>query len=90
MRLYGFLRLLKRGEADDDGTIGLVTNIDGRRQSVVAVLERLDYERAVQAHGDRAPVVMAGDLERMGQRWRLLNPRLEGVLRDDGQESEGA
>ena len=90
VRLYGFLRLLKRGEADDDGTIGLATSIDGRRQSVVAVLERLDYERAVQAHGDRAPVVMAGDLERMGQRWRLLNPRLEGVLRDDGQESEGA
>ena len=87
VRLYGFVRLLKRGEADDDGTIGLATDIDGLRQSVVAVLERLDYERAVQAHGDRAPVVLAGDLERMGQRWRLLNPRLEGVLRDDGLES---
>ena len=87
VRLYGFVRLLKRGEADDDGTIGLATDIDGQRQSVAAVLEQLDYERAVQAHGDRALVVLAGDLERMGQRWRLLNPRLTDVIRDDGPES---
>ena len=87
VRLYGFVRLLKRGEADDDGTIGLVADIDGQRQSVTAVLGQLDYERAVQAHGDRALVVLAGDLERMGQRWRLLNPRLTDVIRDDGPES---
>ena len=87
VRLYGFVRLLKRGEADDDGTIGLVTDIDGQRQSVTAVLGQLDYERAVQAHGDRALVVLTGDLERMSQRWRLLNPRLTDVIRDDGPES---
>ena len=84
VHLHGFVRLLKRGGAEDDGTIRLATDIDGQRQSVVAVLERTDYERAVQAHQDRAPVVLAGDLERTGQRWRLLNPHLEGVLRDDG------
>ena len=87
VRLYGFVRLLKRGEADDDGTIGLVTDIDGQRQSVTAVLGQLDYERAVQAHGDRALVVLTGDLERMSQRWRLLNPRLTDVIREDGPES---
>jgi len=87
VRLHGFVRLLKRGEAEDDGTIRLATDIDGQRQSVVAVLEQGDYERAVQAHRDRAPVVLAGDLERTGQRWRLLNPQVEGVLRDDGHES---
>ena len=84
VRLHGFVRLLKHGEAQDDGTIRLATDIDGQRQSVVAVLEQADYERAVQAHRDRAPVVLAGDLERTGQRWKLLNPHLEGVLRDDG------
>ncbi len=87
MRLYGFVRLLKRDEEDDDGTIGLVTDIDAQRQSVAAVLERADYERVVQAHRDRTPVVLAGDLERMGQRWRLLNPRLTDIIRDDGPES---
>ena len=83
VRLHGFVRLLKRGEAEDDGTIRLATEIDGRRQSVVALLEQADYERAVQAHKDRALVVLAGDLERTGQRWKLLNPHVAGILRDE-------
>ena len=83
VRLYGFVRRLKRGESEDDGTIGLVTDVDGQRQSVEAVLDARDYERAVQGHRDRALVILEGDLERRGQRWRLLNPRLENVIRDD-------
>ena len=90
VRLHGFVRLLKRGEAEDDGTIRLATDIDGQRQSVVAVLEQADYDRAVQAHKERALVVLAGDLERAGQRWRLLNPHVEGVIYDDGQDSRDA
>ena len=88
--LYGFVRRLKRGDAREDGTISLVTAIDGRRQSVKAALERADYERAIQAHRDRTPVVLSGDLERMGQRWRLLNPRLKEVIRDDDPEPQDA
>ena len=89
--LCGFVRLLKRGEEeDDDGIIGLATTIDGQPQSVKVVLERVDYERAIRAHHDRAPVVLNGDLDRMGQRWRLLNPRLTGVIRDDGPELQDA
>lgn len=84
VRLLGHVRLLTRGEEEDDGTIRLATSIDGQRHSVMALLEREDYERAVQAHKDRALVVFTGDLERMGQRWRLLNPRLEEVIWDDG------
>ena len=86
MRLHGFVRILERGEEDIDGTIRLKTEIDGQRQSVVVVLEQADYERALQAHRDRAPVVIKGDLERARQRWRLLNPHIENVLRDDDQE----
>ena len=88
--LHGFVRLLQRGEAEDDGTIRLATNVDGQPQSVVAVLGQADYEQAVQAHKDRALVVLAGDLERTGQRWRLLNPHMEDVFRDEAQESEDA
>lgn len=88
VRLHGFVRILERGEEEAGGTIRLRTEIDGQQQSVMAVLEQADYERAVQAHSDRASVVLMGDLERVGQRWRLLNAYLESVLRDDGQESE--
>ena len=86
-RLYGFVQLLKRGEEDDDGTISLATKIDGQRQSVKAVLAQPDYETAVEAHRDRALVVLLGDLERIGQRWRLLNPRLADVIRHDEPDS---
>lgn len=81
--LYGYVRLLTRGSTDDHGTIHLATSIDKQRLSVRAVLEREDYERAVQAHKDGAVVIMTGDLERVGQRWRLLNPLLCEVIRDD-------
>ncbi len=85
VRLYGYVRLLARSEDEEDGTIRLGAFVDQNQKprSVTALLERQDYERAVQAHRDRALVVFSGDLERLGQRWRLLNPRLEQVLRDD-------
>ncbi len=82
VRLPGFVRLLKRDQADVDGTIGLAADVDGRQQSVLAILDREDYERAVQAHQDKVPVVLAGDLDRVGKRWRLLNPRLVNVISD--------
>ena len=83
VQLHGFVRRLARREADEDGTIRLATDVDGQQQSVTAVLEQADYERAVQAHKDRAMVVLEGDLERTGQRWRLLNPHVTGVVLDD-------
>ena len=86
VRLHGFVRLLKRDQADVDGTIRLAADVDGQRCSVLAVLDSADYERAVQAHRNKALVVLAGDLDRAGQRWRLLNPRLEDVIDDGGPD----
>ena len=80
VRLHGHVRLLTRGESEADGTIRLSTFVDQKPQSVTVLLERRDYERAIQAHKNQAMVVLSGDLERMGQRWRLLNSSLEGVL----------
>ncbi|MCY4674666.1 MAG: hypothetical protein OXD43_13035 [Bacteroidetes bacterium] len=83
VRLHGHVRLLTRGEGAEDGTIRLNTFVDQKSQSVTALLERRDYERAIQAHKDKAMVILSGDLERMGQRWRLLNSHLEGVLSNE-------
>ncbi len=83
VRLHGFVRRLNRSEGQDSGTISLATDIDGQQQSVTTTLEHADYGRALQAHKDRSLVVLKGDLERARQRWRLLNPRVELVVRDD-------
>ena len=69
-------------------TVTLRTSIGGSNQSVVAVLSRSDYHRAIEAHKTRAPVVMRGDLERSGQRWRLLNPSIEDVIVNDEAPSD--
>ena len=87
--LHGFVERLKRPEAKDDGTIHLRTHIDGQQQAVTAVLAQSDYDRAVQAHRDKAMVTLVGDLERKGQRWWLLNPEVQAVLPNEEAVPEG-
>ena len=92
VHLPGFVQLLRRPETEDDGIIHLTTHIDGQPQAVRAVLEQSDYGRALQAHRDKAMAILTGDLERKGQRWRLLNAQVEGVIPNeavvpDGEES---
>ena len=81
--LVGFVQMLKRDVAERDGTISLRTSIDGTNQSVLTVLRQSDYERALSAHGARNPVVVKGDLDRVGQRWHLLNPLIVDVILDE-------
>ena len=80
VRLIGVVQELRRDETESDGTITLRTSIVDRNQSVKAVLKQSDYERAILAHEEKTPVVMRGDLERTGQRWRLLNPCIVHVI----------
>ena len=79
-RLVGWVQRLKRDESETDGTITLRASIDGRLQSVSATLTQLDYNQAIEAHKKRSPVIIEGDLDRFGQRWRLLNPRITEVI----------
>ena len=88
VRFVGFVHRLKRDEWEMEGTITLRAYIDERMQSVVAVLSQSDYRRAVQAHQEKALVSMEGDLERVGQRWHLLNPRILNVILDEDASNE--
>lgn len=88
VHLFGFVRRLGRDETQVDGAIGLSTSLGGRQVSVTITLKHSDYERAIQAHRDRSLVGIQGDLERFGQRWRLLNPRLTDVVRDTSNSSQ--
>ena len=87
-RLFGFVQRLKRDESEEDGTITLRASIDGKTGSVRAILNSYDYERAIQAHKDKAPVIAEGDLERAGQSWRLLNPRITEVIQGDDSDRD--
>ena len=87
MNLFGFVQILRRNQAEIDGTITLKAPIDGQLRSVTTVLNQSDYAQAVQAHKDRKLVSITGDLERIRQRWRLLNPRIVEVITiEDAQQ----
>ena len=87
-RLFGFVQRLKRDESETDGTVTLRASVDGKIQSVTVVLSESDYNLAIQAHRDRSPVILEGDLERFGQRWRLSNPRIAEIIVDSQEENE--
>ena len=89
VRVFGSVQRLKRDDAETGGNIALRTSIDGRDQSIVIILESFDYERAIQAHRAKAPIIMEGDLERAGQRWRLLNARVVGIISTEDEIDGG-
>ena len=80
IRVFGIVQRLKRDEAETEGKITLRASVDGRNQSVTVLLEQFDYQRAIRAHQAKAPIVMGGDLERVGQRWCLLNARVVDII----------
>lgn len=87
-RLFGSLHSLRRDDRETDGTITLRALVDERVEWVTAVLSESDYNRAILAHRERSPVIVEGDLDRFGQRWHLLNPRIVEVIVDGQEESD--
>lgn len=88
--LFGVVHRLKRTASETEGTITVRASIDGKTQSVVAMLEPEDYDRAIQAHQAQEPVRLKGDLERQKQRWRLRYPRIVPENRDGATDEEAA
>ena len=89
VQLTGSVHILRRDESERDGTVTIRTPVAGAIRSVQAVLTQSDYHRAIQAHEERASVIVTGDLERIGQRWHLHNPRIVAVISDaDDPEDE--
>ncbi len=72
---------LKREQEETDGTITLRTSIEGQTKSVMVVLSQSDYHLAIQAHEEKAPIILEGDLEYTDHRWRVLNPHIIEVIR---------
>ena len=87
-RLFGSFQSLRRDDSETEGTVTLRALVDGRVQWVTAVLSESDYNRAIIAHRERSPVIVEGDLDRFGQRWRLLNPRIVEIIVATEEEGE--
>ena len=86
VHLLCFVQKLQQDDGETDGKVTLRTAIEDKVQSVAAVLSQSDYDRAINAHKEKVPIIATGDLDRFGQRWRLLNPRVVAVITDDEEE----
>lgn len=90
VRLFGWIHQLKREQHEIHGLVTLRAIVDDKLQAVRAVLDQSNYSVAIDAHEKQSPVIVSGDLERVGQRWQLTNA---GVLipsqdEDDGDDDE--
>ena len=88
VQLFGSVHKLIRGEHEIEGQVTFKMDMDGRTQSVVSVLDQGNYSVAIRAHEARNPVVVRGDLERIGQRWRVTNAAVRELASDDDDVDE--
>jgi hypothetical protein len=86
--LFGTIHKLKRDQEEVEGVVTLKAMVDDQIQSVSAVLDQTTYAVAVQAHKAQTPVIVTGDLERIGQRWQMTNASVR-ELPADIDETEG-
>ena len=86
-QLVGAVVRLRRDESESDGNITLRAEVEGHPRSVTASLNPPDYNLAIQAHRDKAAVIVTGTLERVGERWRLLNPSITGTVSPKSDDS---
>ena len=86
--LFGSVHKLKREQYEIDGQVTLKAEVDGKMQSVNAILDQHNYSVAISAHDARNPVVVTGDLERAGQRWKLTNANIRALGTDDPEDQD--
>ena len=85
--LFGSVHKLRRDQDEAEGQVTFKVDMDGKIQSVGAVLDQNSYSTAISAHDARNPVIVSGDLERIGQRWRMTNAFIREIVSgDDDQE----
>jgi hypothetical protein len=92
--LYGWVNKLRREQDEADGVVTFKVAVDEKIQSVRATLDQGSYEMAVEAHGAKKPVLVTGDLRRVGERWQLDNPSIRFLPDEedsgDKQDAGGA
>ena len=78
--LFGKVTNLHRDTTEISGKVTIKALVEGKLQSVTAVLDSSAYSKVLQAHDRKFGVVVRGDLRRIGQRWSLEQARLVEIV----------
>ena len=79
-QLVGSVVELRRAESESNGNVTLRAEVAGSLRSVTANLKPPNYDLAIQAHRDKASLLVTGTLERVGERWHLKDPVITGTV----------
>ena len=88
--LFGTVHKLKRDQEEVEGVVTLKAMVDDKLQSVSTILDQANYSVAVRAHEAKTPVIVTGDLERVGRRWQMTNANVRELVADEGAGEENA
>jgi hypothetical protein len=83
--LFGVVHKLNT-QGEVAGVVTLKAMVDDRVQPVSAVLDQANYGVAVHAHAVKTPVIVTGDLERVGHRWQMTNVNVRELPADEGAD----
>lgn len=86
-QVEGFVVDLHREESSDEGRVRLRAIVDGKPVSVQTELEPEKYKIAIQAHDEKRPLSLVGNLERVGRRWKLVSPSSVQIIPDEPEDS---
>jgi hypothetical protein len=88
--LFGTVHKLKRDQGDVEGVVTLRAMLEEKLQSVSAILDQANYGIAVQAHRLQTPVIITGDLERVGHRWQITNAVVREFPAEESSDDRAA
>lgn len=77
--LHATVYALKRDHHEEPGEITLKAVVDDKLCSVGVRLDPHDYGKASRANLEKTPVIVSGDLERVGQRWQMTRAKIHDV-----------
>ncbi len=84
--LFGSVHKLKRDYDEMEGLITIKTLVDDKLQSVGVIVDENSYSIASSANETKRPVLVTGDLRRIGQRWQMMNANITELPADDGAD----
>ena len=79
---------LERDDGKTGGTVILRTIFKDKTLLVKTILNRPDYDQAIDAHKEKVEIVATGNLNKFRQRWHLRNPQIIAVIKNDSAETE--
>jgi len=71
--LTGVVTDLHREPRDQEGEVTITTILEGKPRKLRVPLPGADYQAALDAHGERLPVMFRADIVKSGRQWRAEN-----------------